>query len=74
MIKVRRRKCVLPQGGLDPCIMQYIDAASLTGLFKVPDMEVDHTLITALVKRGIQRHTRSTYPMEKWVSPCKISR
>ena len=51
MIKVRRRKCVLPQGGLDPCIMQYIDAASLTGLFKVPDMEVDHALIMALVER-----------------------
>ena len=51
MIKVRRRKCVLPQGGLDPRIMQYIDAAGLTGLFKVLDMEVDHALITALVER-----------------------
>ena len=44
MIKVRRRKCVLPQGGLDPRIMQYIDAAGFTGLFKDPDMEVDHGL------------------------------
>ena len=51
MIKVRRRKCVLPQGGLDPRIMQHIDATGLTGLFKVPDMEVDHALITALVER-----------------------
>ena len=51
IIKVRHRKCVLPQGGLDPCIMQYIDAASLTELFKVPDMEVDHALIMALVER-----------------------
>ena len=51
MIKVRHRKCVLPQGGLDPRIMQHIDAARLTGLFKVPDIEVDHALITALVKR-----------------------
>ncbi|KAL0001279.1 hypothetical protein SO802_015060 [Lithocarpus litseifolius] len=50
IIKVRRRKCVLLQGGLDPRIMQYIDAASLIGLFKVPDMEVDHALITALVE------------------------
>ena len=50
IIKVRRRKCVLPQGGLDPRIMQYIDAAGLTGLFKVPDMEVDHALIMALVE------------------------
>ena len=49
--KVRYRKCVLPQGGLDPRIMQYIDAAGLTGLFKVPDMEVDHALTTALVER-----------------------
>ena len=31
--------------------MQYIEATSLTGLFKVPDMEVDHALITALVER-----------------------
>ena len=51
IIKVRRSKCVLPQGGPDPHIMQYIDAAGLTGLFKVPDMEVDHALITALVGR-----------------------
>ena len=51
MIKVRCRKCVLSQGGLDPRIMQYIDATGLTGLFKVPDMEVDHALITTLVER-----------------------
>ena len=31
--------------------MQYIDAAGLTGSFKVPDMEVDHALITALVEQ-----------------------
>ena len=31
--------------------MQYIDVASLTGFFKVPDIEVDHALITALVER-----------------------
>ena len=30
--------------------MQYIDATGLTGLFKVPDMEVDHVLITTLVE------------------------
>ena len=51
VIKVRCRKCVLPQGGLDPRIMQYVDAAGLTGLFKVPDIEVDHALIMALVER-----------------------
>ena len=38
--------------------MQYIDAAGLTGLFKVPDMEVDHALIMALVKRWrLETHT-----------------
>ena len=31
--------------------MQYIDVAGLIGLLKVPDMEVDHALITALVKQ-----------------------
>ena len=51
VVKCRRRKCVLPRGGLDPHIMQYINAASFTGLFKVLDMEVDHSLITALVER-----------------------
>ena len=51
VIKVQCRKCVLPQGGLDPRIMQYVDAAGLTGLFKVPDIEVDHALIMALVER-----------------------
>ena len=30
--------------------MQYIDAAAFTELFKVPNMEVNHTLITALVE------------------------
>ena len=31
--------------------MQYIDAVDLTWLFKVPDIEVDYALITALVER-----------------------
>ena len=31
--------------------MQSIEATGLTRLFKVPDMEVDHALITALVER-----------------------
>ena len=30
--------------------MQYIDAVGLTGLFKVPNMEVNHALIMALVE------------------------
>ena len=38
--------------------MQYIDVVGLTGLFKVPDMEVDHALITALVERWrLETHT-----------------
>ena len=38
--------------------MKYIDAAGLTRLFKVPDMEVDHALITALVERWrLEMHT-----------------
>ena len=57
-MKARRCKCVLPQRGLDPRIMQYIEATGLTGLFKVPDMEVDHALITALDKRWhLETHT-----------------
>ena len=51
IIKVRRCKCVSSQGGLDPHIMQYIDVAGLTELFKVPDMKVDQALIMALVER-----------------------
>ncbi|KAL0003622.1 hypothetical protein SO802_011183 [Lithocarpus litseifolius] len=43
-------RCATNEGGLDPRIMQYIDAADLIRLFKVPDMEVDHALITALVE------------------------
>ncbi|XP_075633939.1 serine/threonine-protein phosphatase 7 long form homolog [Castanea sativa] len=31
--------------------MQYIDIVGFTGLFKVPDMEVNHALITALVEQ-----------------------
>ena len=58
VVKVRHHKCVLPRGGLDPRIMQYIDATSFTELFKVPDMEVDHALITALVERWCpEKHT-----------------
>ena len=35
--------------------MQYIDATGLTGLFKVPDMEVDYALITALVEQWLPK-------------------
>ncbi|XP_075652614.1 uncharacterized protein LOC142622933 isoform X2 [Castanea sativa] len=39
-VKCRRCKCVLPRGGLDPHITQFIDATGFIGLFKVLDMEV----------------------------------
>ncbi|KAK9984195.1 hypothetical protein SO802_033720 [Lithocarpus litseifolius] len=58
IVKVRNRKFVLPQGGLDSRIMQYIDGVGLTWLFKVPNMEIDHVLITALNEWwGLETHT-----------------
>ncbi|KAL0010797.1 hypothetical protein SO802_005905 [Lithocarpus litseifolius] len=51
VLKCRRRSYSLPQGGQDPQITCYIIEAGLEGLFKVPKLEVDHALITALVER-----------------------
>ena len=51
MLKCRCQSCELPQGGLDPQITHYITEAGFEGLFKVPNLEVDHALITALVER-----------------------
>ena len=51
MLKCRCRSCKLPQHGLDPQIARYITEAGFEGLFKVPNLEVDHALITALVER-----------------------
>ena len=51
VLKCRRRSCKLPRHGLDPRIAHYIAEAGLEGLFKVPNMELDHALITALVER-----------------------
>ena len=50
VLKCRRRSCKSPQHGLDPRIARYIIEASFEGLFKVPNLEVDHALITALVE------------------------
>ena len=50
VLKCKRRSCQLPQGGLDPWIACYITKVGFEGLFKVPNMEVDHALITALVE------------------------
>ena len=51
MLKCRRRSYKLPQHLLDPRIAHYIAKSGLEGLFKVPNMEFDHALITTLVER-----------------------
>ena len=50
VLKCRRLSCKLPQHGLDPQIARHITEAGFEGLFKVPNLEVDHALITALVE------------------------
>ena len=58
VLKCRRRSCELPWHGLDPRIAHYIAKAGLEGLFKVPNMELDHALIIALVERWrLETHT-----------------
>ena len=51
MLKCRRQSYKLPRNGLHPWIARYITEAGFKGLFKVPNLEVDHVLITALVER-----------------------
>ena len=51
VLKCRRRSYELPRHRLDPQIAHYIAKASLEGLFKVPNMELDQALITTLVER-----------------------
>ena len=50
VLKCRCRSCKLPWHGLDPRIARYITEAGFEGLFEVPNLEVDHALITALVE------------------------
>ena len=50
MLKCRRQSYKLPRNGLHPRIARYITEAGFKGLFKVPNLEVDHVLITALVE------------------------
>ena len=52
--KCRHRSCELPRHGLDPRIAHYVAEAGLEGLFKVPNMELDHALITALSVMPLQ--------------------
>ena len=39
------------EGGLDPQVVAYITDAGLGGLLQVPNIELNHALITALVER-----------------------
>ena len=41
----------VPGGGLDPRVAAYIIDAGLGGLLRVPDIDLNHALITALVER-----------------------
>ena len=51
VLKCRCQSCELPWHRLDPRIAHYIAEAGFEGLLKVPNMEVDHALITTLVER-----------------------
>ena len=58
VLKCKRQSCKSPRHGLDPQIARYITEAGFEGLFKVPNLEVDHTLITALLERWhLETHT-----------------
>ena len=58
-------------GGLDPYIMEYINAAGLIGLFKVSDIEVDHALITALVRLLL---LETHVPLTPWRNEYHLAR
>ena len=47
----RHREKGLLEGGLDPRISAYITDAGLDGLLRVPHMDLDQALITALMER-----------------------
>ena len=51
VLKCKCQSCKLSRHGLDPQIARYITKAGFERLFKVPNLEVDHALITALVER-----------------------
>ena len=51
VLTCRHREKGLLEGGLDPRISAYIIDAGLDGLLWVPHMDLDYTLITALVER-----------------------
>lgn len=51
VLTCRHRFSCMPKAGLDPRVAGYITDAGLGGLFHVPNIELDHALITALVER-----------------------
>ncbi|KAK9998527.1 hypothetical protein SO802_018130 [Lithocarpus litseifolius] len=51
VLKCRHREKGLLEGGVDPRIAAYITDAGLDGLLRVPNIDIDHALITALVER-----------------------
>ncbi|KAL0006209.1 hypothetical protein SO802_013770 [Lithocarpus litseifolius] len=51
VLTCRRREKGLFEAGLDPRIAAYIKDVGLDGLLRVPNIDVDHALITALVER-----------------------
>ncbi|KAK9993090.1 hypothetical protein SO802_022793 [Lithocarpus litseifolius] len=50
VLNCRHREKGLLEGGVDPRIAAYITNAGLDGLLRVPNIDIDHTLITALVE------------------------
>ncbi|XP_075670130.1 serine/threonine-protein phosphatase 7 long form homolog [Castanea sativa] len=51
ILTFRHQSSGVPKGGLNPRIVAYITDARLDGLLRVPNIDLDHALITALVER-----------------------
>ncbi|XP_075634456.1 serine/threonine-protein phosphatase 7 long form homolog [Castanea sativa] len=51
VLTCRHRFISVPEGGLDPQISAYIADVGLEGLLRVPNIDLDHALITTLVER-----------------------
>ncbi|KAK9998814.1 hypothetical protein SO802_018417 [Lithocarpus litseifolius] len=51
VLTCHHREKGLLEGGLDPQIAAYITDAGLDGLLQVPNIDLDHALITVLVER-----------------------
>ena len=51
VLTCRHRFISVPEGELEPRIVAYIADAGLEGLLRVPNIDLDHALIKALVER-----------------------